>query len=52
MRWRWGGGYGGGEGWGLGMKGRGVAFFFLGMCRHLSHWRFSKVCILLIDPKG
>jgi hypothetical protein len=51
--WRWGGGYGGGEGWGLGgeREGGGV-FFTTDLCRHLSHWRFSKVCVLLIVPVG
>jgi hypothetical protein len=46
-RVRWGGGMGtGNEG-----EGGGV-FFTTDLCRHLSHWRFSKVCILGIVPVG
>jgi hypothetical protein len=34
--------------WGGGMGTRNDA----DLCRHLSDWRFSKVCILLIVPVG
>jgi hypothetical protein len=32
-------------------EGGGV-FFTADLCPHLSHWRFSKVCMLLIPPVG
>ncbi len=32
-------------------EGGGI-FFTADLCRHLSHWCFSKVCILLIVPVG
>ncbi len=43
--------WGGGMGTGNEREGGGV-FFTADLCRHLSHWRFSKVCILLIVPVG
>jgi hypothetical protein len=50
--WCWDGGYKG-EGMGTGNEGEGGGIFFTAdLCRHLSHWRFSKVCILLIVPVG
>jgi hypothetical protein len=56
-RWRWGGGEEvpgtGGGGMGTGNEGEGGGVFFTAdLCRHLSHWRFSKVCILGIVPVG
>ncbi len=33
-------------------KGGGGVFFIADLCWHLSHWRFSKVCVLLIVPVG
>jgi hypothetical protein len=42
---------GGGMGTGNERNGGGV-FFTADLCRHLSHWRVSKVCILLIVPAG
>ena len=41
---------GGGMGTGSEREGGGV-FFTADLCWHLSHWRFSKVCILLIVHK-
>ena len=44
---RWGGGMG------TGNEGEGDGILFTAdLCRHLSHWRFTKVCILLIVPVG
>ncbi len=42
-----------GVGMGTGNEREGGGIFFTAdLCRHLSHWRFSKVCILLIVPVG
>jgi hypothetical protein len=42
-----------GGGMGTGNEGEGGGVFFTAdLCRQLSHWRFSKVCILLIVPVG
>ena len=55
--WPWAGGagvvgtVGGGMGTGNEREGGGV-FFTADLCRNLSHWHFSKVCVLSIGPVG
>ncbi len=44
---RWGGGMGIGN-----ERERGGVFFTGDLCRHLSHWRFLKICVLPIVPVG